>query len=317
MKKKAVLISLLATAILPALLVTGCGQGDVSPPMGKMERGLTEDEKAAPTPAMKKDSPRSIDRHFLAEMDKAGDRYLEYHVHLTYKTDDFTASRHGLLDIVQKYGFMEKATTSKDTERPVLTSVFRVKNEELYSAIKDCDTLGVLVSEKITVTDHTPDMVYQEIKREREEKRIQKKERALKDVKQGEKSWREVQESLEQSENELDRQRFEKWKIEDRVTWSTLQVTLEGPILPSKPVELKLPSFRNALVEALQIILYILYTLVALLPLILLAGLAWYFRGYIKRFFKRGAGQDGSPDNETSSGSGKGKTSGKNKNRKG
>ncbi len=314
MKMKSVLITLIATAILSAILLSGCGQKDASAPMEKMEKALTVEEKA---PARKLDSPRSIDRHFLAEMEKAEGRYLEYHVHLTYRTEDFTASRHGLLNVVQKYGFMEKATTRKDSERPILTSIFRVKNEELYSAIRECDTLGVLVSEKITVTDHTPDMVYQQIKREREERRVLKKERALKDVKQGEKSWREVQESLENSENELDRQRFEKWKIEDRVTWSTLKVTLKGPVLPSKPVELKIPSFRNALAEALQIVLYILYILVALLPLLILAGLAWYFRSYIKTIFKRGAGQDGSPDNGTSSVGGKGKSTGKKTGRKG
>ena len=50
MKMKSVLITLIATAILSAILLSGCGQKDASAPMEKMEKGEGPCPKAGLAP---------------------------------------------------------------------------------------------------------------------------------------------------------------------------------------------------------------------------------------------------------------------------
>lgn len=232
-------------------------------------------------------SKRDITTHFVAPVKMAAKRLIEYNITLAYESNEFLDSRNKLLGIIGKYGFIRSSSTSTKGNFPYLSSTFHVKSEKIYEVLQECDSLGILLKEDISTIDHTGNMFYNRIKLEREQIRIKRKSKAMSNVKQGLKSWREVQESLEVSENTMDEKTFEKWKINDRVAWAKINLSIKGPELPQKAEKIKIPSYKNAFIGIANIMLNIIYALIWLLPFVIIITIIVYFRSSISKFFNK------------------------------
>ncbi|HOT45146.1 MAG TPA: DUF4349 domain-containing protein [Spirochaetota bacterium] len=219
--------------------------------------------------------------HFLAPMEFAKERLLEYRVDLTYESGDLPASRRDLLGIVAKYGFVKQAGTSLEDQPPTVVSDLLIKSDKIYEALQDLDRVGRLVSENISVTDHTEEMALQERTVKREQLRIARKNAAAGQVAPAVKSWSEIDNSLTQSEDRLDTAEHGKWKIRDKVAWAWVHVNLKGPD------RITVPDYLNAVVGMVNFLLRLLWVVIYLLPLAAIAGLIIWKRKAIAAFFRR------------------------------
>jgi hypothetical protein len=219
--------------------------------------------------------------HFLTPMEFAKERLLEYRVDLTYESGDLSKSRHELLGIVAKYGFIKQAGTSLEDQPPAVVSDLLIKSDKIYEALRDLDRVGRLVSENISVTDHTEEMALQERTVKREQLRIERKNAAAGQVAPAVKSWSEIDNSLTQSEDRLDAAEHGKWKIRDRVAWAWIHVSLKGPD------RINVPDYFNAVVGMVNFLLKLLWVVIYLLPLAAIAGLIIWKRRVIAALFRR------------------------------
>ena len=205
----------------------------------------------------------------LRPFDKASGRYLEYTVNLSYKTKDLEKSRKLLLDVVSKYGFVKSSRASAAGDVPYMNAGIHLKAEDLYAALKELDALGELKSANMRSTDHTENMFWRGIQMRREALRLRRKA-GFGRIAPTSKNWVHRNRSLEQSENNEDKARFERWKMRDRTSWAKVTVNLSGPDLPAA---VRVPNYRKALVGLVNMALGISYGLVWLSPLFVLIGL--------------------------------------------
>ncbi|MBN1533213.1 MAG: DUF4349 domain-containing protein [Spirochaetes bacterium] len=227
-----------------------------------------------------------LDVNFLAPMDKAKGRLLEYTVSLSYETENILESRRKLLELVSRYGFITHSTAVADTRQPFVNAEVMVKTELLYEALKDFESLGLLKNENINVIDHTEGMVLNERRVQRENLRIMRRNRAMGQLTAQNKNWEAVEQNIEQSEERLDQAEHGKWQIQDKVAWVRVQVSLRGPDLPNR---IDVPLYRNAFIGLLNLTLRLVYLLIWLAPFIVLGILIWRYRGRLLGILKRKA----------------------------
>jgi hypothetical protein len=235
---------------------------------------------------------RRITEHFVLPENKSLGRYLEYNVDLSYTTEEFYQSRRHLMDTVQQHGFLNHSYTNVKGVHPTLQASFRVKKEDLFDAIKACDNLGRLNEERINVTDHTGKVIYTNIRIERESRRSTLKKGAQKGNRPGGKNWKELQESRESNEDSLDSEKFNKWKMIDKVNWPVINLTIRGPRMSEEETRVEVPLFRNAFAAAVNYFLQALYGFIVILPFALPLLLVLLYRRRIIRFFKDTLGKN-------------------------
>jgi hypothetical protein len=233
----------------------------------------------------KKDASRpGLIGHFLAPMEFARERLLEYRVDLTYESKELMTSRRELLGIVGKYGFIKGGSSSLENKIPLAVSDVYVKSDKLYEVLQELDRVGTLLAENITVTDHTEEMALQERTVKREQLRIGRKNAASAQVAPATKNWNDIESSLAQSEDKLDASEHAKWKIRDKVAWAWIHVNLKGP---DQPERITVPRYTDAFVGMINILLGLLYVIIYILPFVVIAGLIVWKRKQIAAIFRR------------------------------
>lgn len=225
-----------------------------------------------------------IQGHFIAPMELAKERLLEYRVDLTYECTDLVKSRMELLGIVSKRGFIKNSSASVETHKAFMTSDLMVKSEKLYDILQELDRVGVLRAETITVTDHTEQMVLQDRKVKREQTRITRKNIAAGQVTAAAKNWNDIENSLERSEDTLDTSEHARWQIRDKVAWAWVHVSLKGPDVPNR---IEVPRYSDAFKGLVNVFLWLIYALVYIIPFAILAGLIIWKREKIAGIFRR------------------------------
>ena len=246
--------------------------------------GDVVEEKKEAGEAMKADDGKGLQGHFLAPMDLAKERLLEYRVDLTYETKNILASRHALLAIVAKYGFIKGSSAALDESRALVASDVYVKSEKLYEALGELDAIGTLLSENIAVTDHTENMVLQDRKVKREQVRMARRGAAAAQVGGAAKNWNDIENSLSQSEDGLDAAEHAKWQIRDKIAWACIHVNLNGP---EQPGRIRVPKYVNALIGLVNFLLVLVYALIYILPFAAVAGAIVWKRRQIAGLFRR------------------------------
>lgn len=239
------------------------------------------DAKEGQAPGRKDEARGGLIGHFLAPMEFAKERLLEYRVDVTYESGNLQKSRQELLGIVAKYGFIKQAGTSLEDQPPAVSSDLLIKSEKIYDALQDLDRVGTLVSENINVTDHTEEMMLQERTVKREQLRIGRKNTASVQVAPAAKNWSDIENSLTQSEDRLDAAEQSKWKIRDKVAWAWIHVSLKGPD------RISVPNYFNAVVGMVNFFLRLIWVVLYLLPLIAIAGVVIWKRKAIAAVFRR------------------------------
>lgn len=240
-----------------------------------------DEQKREAAPGKKDEGGGGIIGHFLEPMEFAKERLLEYRIDLTYESGDLQKSRHELLAIVAKYGFIKDANTSLRDQPPEVVSDLLIKSEKIYEALRELDRVGTLVSEQINVTDHTEEMVLQERTVKREQLRVVRKSAAAGQVAPAVRSWSEIDGSLTQSEDRLDAAEHGKWKIRDKVAWALIHVNLKGPD------RIAVPNYFNAIVGMINFLLKLLWVVIYLIPFMAVAALVIWKRKAIAGIFRR------------------------------
>ncbi len=225
---------------------------------------------------------RGLAGHFIAPMDLARERLLEYRVDLTYESKDLASSRRKILGAAANHGFVNKSTASLEYDSPYVISELYVKSNNLYKALEDLDAAGVLVAENISVTDHTEEMVLKNQIIRREQLRIARKNGAAVRIAPAAKNWNEIENSLSRSEDRLDESEHARWKIRDKVSWSLIRVTLR---VPDQPTRIVLPRYTDAFIGLANILLKLIYALIYLFPLAALAALMVWKRKQLGTIF--------------------------------
>jgi hypothetical protein len=156
-----------------------------------------------------------------------------------------------------------------------------IKTENLYKALRELDALGLLISESIHVTDHTDNMEWSKRVIRREEIRIGRKNRSIGQISAAHKNWQERENSIENSENNLDKSEHDKWRMNDKVNWAKIHIYLKGPDIP---YSIQIPSFRNAFIGMMNFLLLALYALIYMLPFLALIAIIIIKREKIRSF---------------------------------
>ena len=255
---------------------------------------LTDKSKSAPAgriddiatyeKSKKTEKKQGLVTHFIAPMDYAKERLLEYSVKLTYESHNLLKSRRELLGIISKYGFIKNSTSSVERKNTYMNTGVYIKTDLFYDALRDFEVLGILLNERITVNDHTGNMVLNERKVKREQLRIKRKNRAVGQVTSRSKTWKDTEGSLEKSEDALDRSEHEKWKIKDKISWAFVHLYLKGPRTPDT---VEVPDYSNAFVGMINLMLKVFYLVINILPFIIFLILIIWKRKSIGRIFSR------------------------------
>ncbi|MCW7473909.1 DUF4349 domain-containing protein [Leptospira levettii] len=199
------------------------------------------------------------------------DRLLEFQVDLTYQTKDLIKARKDFLIFVSKYGFIENSS-AMNSESPYMNVKMHIRSDKLYDALLELDTYGTLLSENISTVDHTEGMVWEKIKTNREKIRYQRRVSANHQTTGNSRNWSAIEETITESENEIDQTELQIWKINDKVKWATLNVSFSIPTPADKII---VPQYQNAFVGILNLFLELTYVLVWMIPAFLLLGLLY------------------------------------------
>ena len=211
------------------------------------------------------------------------ERLLEYDIQLSYHSTDLIKTRKELLDFISKYGYLE-SSSAVNSGSPFMTVTMHITSNKLYEALQELDKMGILLSEDIRTTDHTEGMAWQKRKTTREKLRQQRRLNANNQITAGAKNWQQVEESISESEDQLDLAEQEAWKINDKVKWATIHVSYTTPIPPDS---IQVPAYRNAFVGLINAFLELTYYLIWILPFAILIGLAFYYIQKIMIKFRR------------------------------
>lgn len=205
-------------------------------------------------------------------------RLLEYEVILLYESNDLIQTRKSLIELIQKYGFLE-SSSAFNADDPSMSVQVKVNASMLYDALLAFDTLGNLISENISTIDHTENQVWQNRKNTRESLRLKRKSLASTNVSTESKNWEAIDNSLTASEDAKDLAEQEIWKIQDRVKWAKVNLTFSTPKAKDKII---IPTYQNALVGILNSFLTLTYYLVWIAPFLLfIGGIGWgVYKGY-------------------------------------
>jgi len=230
---------------------------------------------------------RRLSGVFLKRFDHARHRKLEYRVTLTYRTENLTRSRRELLEIIDKHrGFLKSASSSVLGSHEYMNTKFFVPVQNLYDALLDLDKIGRLISENITVTDHTGDLFERGLRIELDRQRIARRARSLR-TSPATRNYMERERALEESEESLLRTRVERWRLEDKVALARIAVYLRGREMPPRPSVIKVPPYIKALYGLANFFLYLTYVLVWISPLLVILILIIWKRRWILGLFRR------------------------------
>jgi hypothetical protein len=207
-----------------------------------------------------------------------GERKLEYNLSLGYQIESVKAARAFFTQWIPRHGFLLHETAS-GVNNGYLSLQVRVRSANLYAALIDLDQVGNLTSENITVTDHTENSVHQQLLAAREEIRNRRRSIANSQTGTANKNWEATENLLSMSEDKQLATRMEEWRINDRVGWATIQITLSLPYVAA-PAPVEVPEFRNAFVGLLNIMLQLVYAAIYLIPLIIIGYLG--YRGVLR-----------------------------------
>jgi hypothetical protein len=207
---------------------------------------------------------------------------------LAYRGKSLAQARKTLLEIIPRHGFLESESANAEGEGR-LSAVLRVRTARLMEALSDLDQLGHLVSENIAAEDLTEDDAKRRIKERREQQRILRRQAKASATDADGRNAAAAESALSQSEDRMDEAELEAWRIQDRVAWTRVSVSVS---FPEAPGQISVPPFQNLGTRLASIGLAILYgaalvAAVLLMVLLVLGGIAALLWFGVARFIVR------------------------------
>ena len=199
------------------------------------------------------------------KMPLADKRLLEHRADLSLEVKNIFSTRLKLYHLAAQYGFIQKAGGRINEESTSLHFTFQVPAEKLYPFLGEISALGLVESENLEVTDHTPEYHRQTLKQKRMQKRLARREKNLAAGTAKTADFLAQQKALEDTENADDETKFARWQIRDKVKWSVVNLNIyeSGHRTP----DIQIPNFTAAFFGLADLLLDILYALIYLIPL--------------------------------------------------
>ncbi len=211
---------------------------------------------------------------------EADDRFLEYTVDLRYRADDFRRARNTLYEVISKYGFIQSGTTELGAASE-LTILSSIQSVNLYKFLREIDSIGTLVSERIHVTDLTEQIVLSQRAQRRESIRMERRNRAIGQAGARDRNWQAIENALTISEDRYDGAEHQKWQVTDRVSWAKITIRIE----PTG--EIKVPPYRKALYWLVETALDTVYAFLYFIPVLVVLLLIWWQWPRISKPFRK------------------------------
>ncbi len=206
-------------------------------------------------------------------------RQIEYKVNLLVKVKNALETREKFLQVLKPNSILKYSGTSfNDFETyqvEVLTPVGK-----LYETLLEISKLGKIETENVSTEDLTEYFEEQKIKTERENSRSKRRSSAATEGSAQVKNWKDREDLLALSEDNLDKAKLETWKVKDRISWAKVSINFQGKELNDS---FQIPNFYNAFVSAVNFIFSIAYGIVYLS--IFIIGIYIIYRIY--KFFKK------------------------------
>lgn len=199
-------------------------------------------------------------------------RLLEYQVSLTLESTNLAAARQQLLSLIPKYGYLLSSSWQSDAAGFSLS--LKIRATSLYEALLAFPEAGLVISERITVTDHTEASFVSSVRANRAALRTAR----------GPVPGQQGQDNFRADEDADDAEKINRWRINDRITWASVYIHCRGPEVPAR---VRVPNFQRTLVETVNNILAFLVDLIPALPFLLLILVVILKRERIKAIFSR------------------------------
>jgi hypothetical protein len=214
--------------------------------------------------------------------DLSKERLLEYKIHLSFRTKNLLVSRDKLIEITEKTSILKSTNISVSEFNESMNAEIFTPVDKLYETLLLFNALGDLTNEAIQTVDWTEHNERQKIKMRREEDRSSRRSKATSAGSAANWTWKDREELLERSEDNMDEAKMEAWKVKDNVRWAKISIGLSGR---ETPMRIKFPNFRNAFVSSINFLLEAIYSLVWFIPIGLIGfGIYKIFRWYRNRY---------------------------------
>ncbi len=259
----------------------------------KMEREIAdaqEDMDEAPSEpnqsqaeSPKRSSSNDIGKPLNPISDASTRRLLEYRITLTFKVDNIHDSREKLIKIVKIDSILKSANTNINGDTEYVSAEVYTPIEKMYETMLALGKVGILTAETVQTEDWTEHSEEQKIKTERELSRSSRRSKAASSGKAENWTWKDREELLERSEDNLDAAKMETWKIQDKVKWAKLNIVLQGQ---EAGYRIHVPRFRNAFISSINFVLEIAYSIVWVFPFLLMGAILYFiYRWYKNRSY--------------------------------
>jgi hypothetical protein len=251
----------------------------MSPMSAKMESGAEMEERNFEDKDSVSEPNIDIGKPLNPITDATKSRMLEYNIHLRYKIESIPDTRKKILEVVKKNSYIKSSSTSINSEKiGSLQLEIQTPVEKMYDTLLDLDKLGALIEENIYTIDHTESNEWQKIQIIREELRSSRRSKATASGKAENWTWKDREELLEKSEDNLDQAKFETWKIKDKVNWAKLNITFAKN---DNSIGIEFPSYKDYFINSINFLLSLTAYLIYLIPISILLGLIYYL---VQRF---------------------------------
>lgn len=182
-------------------------------------------------------------------------RQIEYKVNLQVKVKNALETREKFLQVLKPNSILKYSGTSfnefENYQVEILTPVGK-----LYDTLLEISKLGKIESETVNTEDLTEYFEEQKIKTERENSRSKRRTNAATEGSAQVKNWKDREDLLALSEDNLDKAKLETWKVKDRISWAKVSINFQGKELNDS---FEIPNFYNAFVSAINFIFSIAY----------------------------------------------------------
>jgi hypothetical protein len=272
------------------IAASGFAQSESKKREREIADNTTEDMDEAPsapkeesTSPQKPTSSNEIGKPLNPISDASTRRLLEYRINLTFKVDNIHVSREKLIQIVKTDSILKTANTNISGDTEYVSVEIYTPIDKMYETMLSLGQVGILTGETVQTEDWTEYSEEQKIKTERELARSSRRSKAAGSGKAENWTWKDREELLERSEDNLDAAKMETWKIQDKVKWAKLNIVLQGQ---EAGYRIHVPRFRNAFISSINFLLQISYSILWALPFLLMAGIVYFiYRWYKNRSY--------------------------------